>query len=95
MKLVPIADKVILKGVEAEEKTKSGIVIPGQAKEKPMQGEIVAVGPGGMVNGNEVEMVVKVGQQVVFSQYAGNNVKLDDEEFVIIRQSDIMAIIEE
>ena len=95
MKLVPIADKVILKGVEAEEKTKSGIVIPGQAKEKPMQGEIVAVGPGGMGNGNEVEMVVEVGQKVVFSQYAGNNIKLDDEEFVIIRQSDIMAIIEE
>ena len=95
MKLVPIADRVILKGVEAEETTKSGIVLPGQAKEKPMQGEIVAVGPGGMVNGNEVEMVVKVGQQVVFSQYAGNEIKLDGEEFTIIRQSDIMAVIED
>lgn len=94
MKLVPIADRVILKGVEAEETTKSGIVLPGQSKEKPMQGEIVAVGPGGMVNGNEVEMVVKPGQQVVFSKYAGNEVKIEDEEFVIIRQSDIMAIIE-
>ncbi len=95
MKLVPIADRVILKAIEEEETTASGIVLPGQSgKEKPSQGEIIAVGPGGKVNGDDVEMVVKKGQKVVYSQYAGNNVKLGDDEYTIIRQSDIMAIIE-
>ena len=94
MKLVPLFDKVVLKQLIAEETTKSGIVLPGQAKEKPQEAEVVAVGPGGTVDGKEVTMQVKAGDQVIYSKYAGNEVKLDEEEYVIVRQSDILAIVE-
>lgn len=94
MKLEPLADRVVLKQLVAEETTKSGIVLPGQSKEKPQQAEVVAVGPGGLVDGKEVTMHVKVGDVVIFSKYAGNEVKLDDEEYIIVKQSDILAIVE-
>ena len=94
MKLVPLGDRVVLKQVIAEETTKSGIVIPGQSKEKPQQAEIIAVGPGGMVNGKEVEMNVNVGQSVIYSKYAGTTVELDDVEYIIVKQEDILAIVE-
>ncbi len=94
MKLVPLGDRVILKQVEAEETTKSGIVLPTQAKEKPQQAEVIAVGPGGMVEGKEVTMQVKIGDKVIYSKYAGTEVKLDGEEFMIVRQNDILAVIE-
>ena len=95
MKLVPLGDRVVLQQLEAEETTKSGIVLPGQAQEKPQQAEVVAVGPGGLVDGKEVKMEVKVGDKVIYSKYAGNDVKLEDNEYVIVRQSDIVAIVEE
>ena len=95
MKLVPLFDKVVLKQLVAEETTKSGIVLPGQAKEKPQQAEVIAVGPGGMVDGKEVEMQVKVGDKVIYSKYAGNEVKLGDEEFIVVKQGDILAIVED
>lgn len=94
MKLVPLGDRVVLKQLEAEETTKSGIVLPGQSKEKPQQAEVIAVGPGGMVDGKEVKMEVKVGDQVIYSKYAGTDVKLEDEEFIVVKQSDIVAIVE-
>ena len=94
MKLVPLFDKVVLKQLVAEETTKSGIVLPGQAKEKPQQAEVIAVGPGGMVEGKEVVMQVKVGDQVIYSKFAGTEVKVDNDEFIIVKQSDILAIIE-
>ena len=94
MKLVPLGDRVVLKQVEAEETTKSGIVLPGQNKEKPQQAEVVAVGPGGMVDGKEVTMLVSVGDKVIYSKYSGTEVKLDDEELIIVKQSDILAVIE-
>lgn len=94
MKLVPLNDRVVLKQLVAEETTKSGIVLPGQAKEKPQQAEVVAVGPGGMVDGKEVKMEVKVGDKVIFSKYAGNEIKADGENYIILRQSDILAIVE-
>jgi len=94
MKLVPLGDRVVLKQLIAEETTKSGIVIPGQSKEKPQQAEIIAVGPGGMVNGKEVEMTVKVGQTVIYSKYAGTTVELDDVEYIVVKQDDILAIVE-
>ena len=78
----------------AEETTKSGIVIPGQAKEKPQQAEVIAVGPGGVIDGKEVTMQVKVGQKVIFSKYSGTEVKLDEEEYIIVRQNEILAVIE-
>ncbi len=93
MKLTPLGDKVVLKAIKEEEKTKSGIILTGEAKEKPQQAEVVAVGPGGMVDGKEVKMEVKVGDQVIYSKYSGTEVKLDDEELIIVRQSDILAII--
>lgn len=93
MKLVPLGDKVVLKQLVAEETTKSGIVLPGQAKEKPQQAEVIAVGPGGMVDGKEVTMQVKVGDKVIYSKYAGTEVKLDDEEFIIVKQNDIVAVV--
>ena len=93
MKLVPLGDRVVLKQLVAEETTKSGIVLPGQNKEKPQQAEVVAVGPGGMVDGKEVRMEVKKGDQVIFQKYSGTEVKLDEEEFIIVRQSDIVAIV--
>jgi chaperonin GroES len=95
MKLVPLGDKVVLKQLLAEETTKSGIVLPGQAKEKPQQAQVVAVGPGGMVDGKEVVMQVKPGDKVIYSKYAGTEVKLDDEEFIIVKQSDIVAVVED
>ncbi len=94
MKLVPLGDRVVLKQLVAEETTKSGIVLPGQAKEKPQQAEVIAVGPGGMVDGKEVTMQVKVGQTVIYSKYAGTEVKLEDEEYIIVKQSDIVAVVE-
>ncbi len=94
MKLVPLGDRVVLKQLVAEETTKSGIVLPGQSKEKPQQAEVLAVGPGGMVDGKEVKMEVKVGDNVIYSKYAGTEVKMDDEEYIIVRQNDILAIIE-
>ena len=93
MKLVPLGDRVVLKQLVAEETTKSGIVLPGQSKEKPQQAEVVAVGPGGMVDGKEVKMEVKVGDNVIYSKYAGTEVKLDEEEFIIVQQNDILAVI--
>ena len=94
MKLVPLGDRVVLKQLAAEETTKSGIVLPGQNKEKPQQAEVVAVGPGGVVDGKEIKMQVKVGDQVVYSKYAGSEIKLEDEEYIIVKQNDILAIIE-
>ena len=95
MKLVPLGDRVVLQQLEAEETTKSGIVLPGQAQEKPQQAEVVAVGPGGLVDGKEVKMEVKVGDKVIYSKYAGTDVKLEEKEYVIVRQSDFAAIVEE
>ena len=94
MKLIPLGDKVVLKQVEAEETTKSGIVLPGQNKEKPQEAEVLAVGPGGVVDGKEVTMNVKVGDKVIYSKYAGTEVKLEDTEYIIVRQNDILAIVE-
>ena len=94
MKLIPLGDRVVLQQLEAEETTKSGIVLPGQAQEKPQQAEVVAVGPGGMVDGKEVTMYVKEGNQVIYSKYAGTEVKLEDKEYIIVKQSDILAIVE-
>ncbi|MCD8398517.1 MAG: co-chaperone GroES [Lachnospiraceae bacterium] len=95
MKLVPLADRVVLKQQEAEEKTKSGIILTSKTQEKPQEAEVVAVGPGGMVDGKEVKMTVKAGDRVIYSKYAGNEVKLDEEEYVIVKQSDILAIVED
>lgn len=95
MKLVPLGDKVVLKQLEAEETTKSGIVLPGQAQEKPQQAEVVAVGPGGVVDGKEITMQVKAGDKVIYQKYAGTNVKLDGEEFIIVKQNDIVAVVED
>lgn len=94
MKLVPLGDRVVIKQLIAEETTKSGIVLPGQTKEKPQQAEVVAVGPGGIVDGKEVTMQVKAGDQVIYSKYSGTEVKVEDEEYIIVKQSDILAIIE-
>ena len=94
MKLVPLFDRVVLKQLVAEETPQSGIVLPGQAKEKPQQAEVIAVGPGGVVDGKEVTMQVKVGDQVIFSKYSGTEVKTDDVEYIIVKQNDILAVIE-
>lgn len=94
MTIKPLADRVVTKALEAEETTKSGIILSAAAKEKPQIAEVVAVGPGGIVEGNEVKMIVKVGDRVIISKYAGNEVKIDGEEFSIVRQSDILAIVE-
>ena len=93
MRLEPLGDRVVLKQLIAEETTKSGIVLPGQSKEKPQQAEVVAVGPGGMIDGKEVVMNVKAGEHVIYSKYAGTEVELDDEEYIIVKQSDILAVI--
>ena len=93
MKLVPLGDRVVLKQLVAEETTKSGIVLPGQAKEKPQQAEVIAVGPGGVIDGKEVCMQVKVGDKVIFSKYAGTEVKIEDSEYIIVKQSDILAVV--
>ena len=92
MKLVPLGDRVVLKQIEAEETTKSGIVLPGQTKEKPQQAEVVAVGPGGVIDGKEVTMLVSVGDKVIYSKYAGTEVELDGTEYLVVKQNDILAI---
>ena len=94
MKLKPLADRVVLKQVEAEEKTKGGIILTSAAQEKPEIYEVVVVGPGGIVDGNEVKMEVTAGQKVIAGKFAGTKVKVDGEEYVIVRQSDILAIVE-
>ena len=93
MKLVPLGDRVVLKQIVAEETTKSGIVLPGQTKEKPQQAEVVAVGPGGIVDGKEVTMLVSAGDKVIYSKYAGTEVELDGEEYLVVKQNDILAVI--
>ncbi len=94
MKLIPLLDKVVLKQVEAVETTKAGIILPGSAQEKPEMSEVVAVGPGGIVDGNEVVMTLKVGDKVITGKYSGTEVKIDGVEYTIVRQSDVLAIIE-
>ena len=94
MNIKPLFDRVVIKMVEAEENTKSGIILAGNAKEKPQVAEIVAVGPGGVVEGKEITMQVKVGDRVLISKYAGTEVKLDGQEYTILRQNDILAIVE-
>ena len=94
MKLVPLGDRVVLKQVEAEETTKSGLILTTSAQEKPQEAEVIAVGPGGMVDGKEVTMQVNPGDKVIYSKYAGNEVKLEGEEYIIVRQNDILAVVE-
>lgn len=94
MKLIPLADRVILKQIEAEETTKSGIILTSAAQEKPQIYEVIAVGPGGIVEGHEVEMSVEPGDRVITGKYSGTQVKIDDEELTIVRQADILAIVE-
>ena len=94
MKLVPLSDRVVLKQLEAEETTTSGIILTSKSQEKPQEAEVIAVGPGGMVDGKEVTMQVKVGQKVIFSKYAGTEVKLEDTEYIVVKQNDILAVVE-
>ena len=94
MTVKPLFDRVVIKNVETEEVTKGGIVLPGSAKEKPQMAEVLAVGPGGLVDGKEVKMQVKEGQKVIYSKYAGTEIKVDGDELMIVRQSDILAVIE-
>ena len=94
MKIKPLADRVVIKMVEAEETTKSGIILAGSAKEKPQVAEVIAVGEGGMVDGNEVKMYLKAGDKVLMSKYAGTEVKIDGVEYTILRQGEILAIVE-
>ncbi|SFG47467.1 chaperonin GroES [Lachnospiraceae bacterium C7] len=95
MKLVPLTDRVVLKQVEAAETTKSGIILTSAAQEKPQEAEVIAVGPGGLVDGKEVKMQVKEGQKVIYSKYAGTQIKLDGVEYIVVRQNDILAIVED
>ena len=95
MKLKPLADRVILRMADAEEKTKSGIILTGTAKEKPQIAEVIEVGPGGVVDGKEVKMTVKKGDKVVTNKYSGTEIKIDDVEYTIVRQSDILAVVGE
>ena len=94
MSIKPLADRVVIKMVEAEETTKSGIILAGSAKEKPQMAEVVAVGPGGNVDGKEITMYIKVGDKVLTSKYSGTEVKVDGTEYTIVRQSDILAVVE-
>ena len=94
MTIKPLGDRVVIKNVEAEETTKSGIILTAAAKEKPQMAEVLAVGPGGMVDGKEVKMQVSVGQKVIYSKYAGTEVKLGGQEVIIVRQNDILAVVE-
>ena len=94
MKIRPLFDRVVIKSCEVEETTKSGLILTGNAKEKPQMAEVIAVGPGGVVDGKDVTMSVNVGDKVIHSKYAGNEVKLDGEEYIIVRQSDILAVVE-
>lgn len=95
MSIKPLADRVVIRFVEAEETTKSGIILAGAAKEKPQAAEVVAVGPGGNVEGKEIQMYVKIGDKVLISRYGGTEVKLDGVEYTIVRQNDILAIVED
>ena len=94
MKIRPLGEMVVLKMIEAEETTKSGIVLPGSAKEKPQMAEVIAVGPGGMVEGKEVKMELKVGDKVIARKYAGTEIKLDGQEYIVLRQADVLGIVE-
>ena len=94
MNIKPLFDRVVIKSLESEETTKSGIVLTGSAKEKPVMAEIVAVGPGGTLDGKEIPMQVKIGDKVVYSKYAGTEIKLDGEEYIVVRQIDILAVID-
>lgn len=94
MKIKPLADRVVIRNMEAEETTKGGILLTTAAKEKPQMAEVLNVGPGGIVDGKEVKMYVKAGEKVIYSKYAGTEVKLDGEEYIIVRQSDILAVVE-
>ena len=94
MTMNPLGDRVVIKNMEAEETTKGGIILTSAAKEKPLMAEVIAVGPGGMVDGKEVTMQVKVGEKVIYSKYAGTEVKMDGVDYIIVKQSDILAIVE-
>ena len=94
MKIRPLGEMVVVKMTEAEETTKSGIVLPGSAKEKPQMAEVIAVGPGGMVDGKEVKMEVKIGDKVIARKYAGTEIKLEGQEYIVLRQADILGIVE-
>lgn len=94
MKLVPLLDRVVLEQLEAEEKTKSGIILASSAQEKPQEALVVAVGPGGVIDGKEVKMQVKKGQKVIYSKYSGTDVKLEGKDYIIVKQNDILAIVE-
>jgi len=94
MNIRPLGDRVVIKKLEAEETTKSGIILTGSAKEKPQEAEVVAVGPGGFVEGKEVRMEVKVGDRVLFSKYSGTEVKINGDEYTILKQADILAVVE-
>lgn len=94
MKIKPLFDKIVIEAVEAEEKTKSGIVLPNTAQEKPQMAKVIAVGPGGLVDGKDVTMQVKVGDKILYSKYAGSEFKIDGKEVTILRQSDVLAVIE-
>lgn len=94
MNIKPLSDRVVIKNIESEETTKSGIVLPGSAKEKPVVAEVCAVGPGGVIDGKEVKMQVSIGDKVIYSKYAGTEVKIDSVEYIIVRQNDILAIVE-
>ena len=94
MAIKPLFDKVVIKAIETDEKTASGIVLPGAAKEKPQLARVIAVGPGGVVDGKEVTMQVKVGDKVIYSKYSGTDVEVDEEKFVVVKQNDILAVIE-
>ena len=94
MKIKPLGDRVVIKNLEAEETTKGGLLLTSAAKEKPQMAEVLAVGPGGNVDGKEITMQVKEGQKVIYSKYAGTDVKMDGEEYIIVRQNDILAVVE-
>ncbi len=94
MKIKPLGDRVVIKNLEAEETTKGGLLLTSAAKEKPQMAEVLAVGPGGNVDGKEITMQVKEGQKVIYSKYAGTEVKMDGEEYIIVRQSDILAVVD-
>ena len=94
MKMRPLGDRVVIKNMEAEEKTVGGIILTSAAKEKPLMAEVIAVGPGGVVDGKEITMQVKAGEKVIYSKYAGTEVKMDGVEYIIVRQSDILAVVE-
>ena len=94
MTLKPLADRVVIKNIEAEETTKGGIILTAAAKEKPQMAEVIAVGPGGVIDGKEINMYVSVGEKVIYSKYAGTEVKVDGVEYIVVRQSDILAVVE-